>query len=169
MIKKEDLQRFSLYTFLLGWIVFFFQKKLPYVFTELSKSLIFYVVICVYYIYIVYGFSSVFSFYKRIAPWIHSPYIVLLLDIGMHTLPLLLVGLPKHLPSMFTAYLILIAWYILVYKDIPHLYMPSLSMNEYNFLLLFILPLTIFIYSISLYTLNPRSLYLSTRPSVRSV
>ena len=160
MIKKEDFQRFSLYTFLLGWIVFFFKKKLPFIFTEISKSLILYVVICVYYIYIIYGFSSVFTFYNRIAPWLQSPYIVLLLDIGMHTLPLFLVGLPSHIPSMVIAYEILIAWYVLVHKNIPHLYLPSISITEYNTLLGIILPMCILIYTISVYNLNPRCLYL---------
>ena len=141
MIQKADLQRFSLYTFLLGIGIYIYGSSLPPTMVDISKGLIVSVVICVYYVYLHYGFQTVIQFYQRIAPWIKNPVGVALLDVLMHTLPWILVGNPMNWTSYVIAYQIIITWYVWVRPIIPHLYMKELSLNEYDQILGIVLPL----------------------------
>lgn len=91
-------------------------------------------------IYATYGPSAVLSLYKRVHPWISTPF-QLLFDWSVHVLPLVIMGPPKRLLSYVIALGILWLWYFGVHRQIQHLYITFIPKRVYNWIIFAAIPL----------------------------
>jgi len=145
----DTLQRLTTYTFILSIIIFLY-KGLPKPVNEIIRTLSVIVYICVTYIYIRFGFNSVQNFYKQFGTIFNSKTYMLMFDYIVHSLPVLLIGLPTDPTSILYGYIIFAGWYALVRKNVQRLYLPDVPLIRYDELICVVVPVILYVYYIVL-------------------
>jgi prolipoprotein diacylglyceryltransferase len=149
-------QYFTFYTLLGSLLVFFAKPWLnPWVVAAV-QGMAFIVLISIFYIYIVHGVEAVQRFYQRFfAELFRDKTAVLFMDISMHILPVLLVGLPKPTPmglyGLLIAYGLFIAWFMgarMHPGGLPSLYLRDMTVEAYDHLAFLYLPIVLLLWSL---------------------
>jgi len=145
----DTLQRLTTYTFILSIIIFLY-KGLPKPVNEIIRTLAVIVYICITYAYIRFGFKSVQKFYKQFGVIFNSKMYMVAFDYIVHSLPVLLIGLPTDPASMLYGYIIFVGWYMLVRKNITRLYLTDIPLIRYDEIIFAVVPVILYVYYIVL-------------------
>lgn len=122
-MSVDMLQQLTTYSFISTWIVFFARRYMPHGVVQCVQGLVFFVAIGVLAVYVMYGYKKILQFYERKQglTWLPVP-LVLVWDWIFHFLPVVLVGLPSTIASVYVGYMVMISWYVSVRNKIAQLY-----------------------------------------------
>lgn len=83
------------------------------------------------------GYNKIENFYYKI---LHTKIflIIISVDLLVHFIPSLILGIAKNKISYLYAYLIILIWYILHYKNIKEIYYDIIEPEWFNYLLIYI-------------------------------
>jgi hypothetical protein len=134
-MKLFDMfQYFTTYNVCVTIIVKVYEKRTAGWVFDIVRGTALLVASAVAYFYVVYGPRVILSMYERIFPS-RSTLLYLLFDWVIHFVPVLVLGLPRHVASLPIAYSLLLSWYAFMRANIPNIYFHSVSMSEYDTLI----------------------------------
>ena len=142
---------FSFYNMIAAYIAYAavclrYDKRFKYVdiVIDIIRAKCIFVALVVIYYYLKFGFDSPRRFYSKI---LGLPKMSLLtaylIDVFVHFLPVILLGLPRNVMSYIFAYLDVIIWYVLVRKHIVNVYGNELGKNHMDRIILVYAPLVV--------------------------
>ena len=136
--------QFSRYNIILVVFCIIFKRHLSDAFIDVARGIALFVLIGPLYLQLVYGVRTIADIYgaslSRDNPKFTEWLILTFGNLLWHITPLILIGMPQKIVSIFIAWALMLVWYVAFRSNMPDIYTELLSVREYDVLMLAICP-----------------------------
>ena len=138
-MDKYMFKRLTTYNVIATICAVMIKKEVPNAVLDVVRTTSLCMAASVYLIYVLYGIGAVIAHYRRLFPGLPT-YLLIVIDLVIHLLPVIVLGLPTLLLPVVIGYGIVAAWYLLVREHIHAMYIDEMKVKVSDLIIFTYLP-----------------------------